>query len=286
MTDPDRRPDDSTTTWLVTGVSRGIGRAIGEAVLASGHRLVGTVRKPGDADDLLAAYPDKALIVQADITDKASVDDAVAAALAAFGRIDLLVNNAGYTLLAGIEEATEAQIHQQFETNTFGLFRMTRAVLPTMRSQGAGRIIMVSSVAGVSAAPGLGYYAASKHAVEGFSESLAKEVAEHGIKVTLIEPGLFRTNTLGASLFEASQSDAYAATVGKTRAALKSLDGHQPGDPAQLAAAVLKIASEPSPPLHLPLDPGATGAIRPRLQQQLEELDEWAAKMATASIED
>ncbi len=286
MTDATPGTDHPDHIWFVTGVSRGLGHAIGASVLAAGHRLVGTVRKPGDAADLAAAFPGRALIVQADVSDRASVRDAVATATAAFGRIDVLVNNAGYTLLAGIEEATEAQIRQQFDTNTFGLFWVTREVLPVMRAQRTGRIIMISSVAGVSAAPGLGYYAASKHAVEGFSDSLAKEVAEHGIQVTLVEPGLFRTSTLGESMTEAAPSAAYPGTVGKTRTALKSLDGHQPGDPARLAAAVLRLAAEPAPPLHLPLDPGATGAIRPRLEQQLRELDEWAATMATQPIDD
>lgn len=271
-------------TWFVTGVSRGLGRAIAEAVLAAGERLVGTVRNSDDATDLVAAHGANALIVQADVTDGESIGRAVAAALAAFGRIDVLVNNAGYTLLAGIEEATDEQIHQQFATNAFGLFRVTRAVLPAMRAQGGGRIVMISSVAGVSAAPGLGYYAASKHAVEGFSESLSKEVAPHGIKVTLLQPGLFRTNTLGASMRESTADDAYQETVGKIRTAMRSLNGSQPGDPSLLAATVVKIADESEPPLHLPLDPGATPAIRPRLEQQLQELDKWAPAMATPAI--
>jgi NAD(P)-dependent dehydrogenase (short-subunit alcohol dehydrogenase family) len=273
-------------TWFVTGVSRGIGRAIAEAVLGAGHQLLGSVRDPRDADDLVSGFPGQVKIVTADVTDPGAVHAAIETALQTFGRIDVLVNNAGYTLLAGIEEATDEQIRDQFETNTFGLFRVTREVLPGMRARQSGRIIMISSVAGVSAAPGLGYYAASKHAVEGFSESLAKEVAEHGILVTLVEPGLFRTDTLGSSLTDASHSDAYSATAGKTRSALSSLSGHQPGDPARLAAAILCLAAEPTPPLHLPLDPGATGAIRPRLEQQLRELDEWGMAMATAPIND
>jgi NAD(P)-dependent dehydrogenase (short-subunit alcohol dehydrogenase family) len=276
----------SVATWFVTGVSRGIGRAIAEAVLGAGHQLLGTVRNLRDADDLASRFPGRVKIVTADVTDPDAVRTAVGTALETFGQIDVLVNNAGYTLLAGIEEATDEQIRDQFETNTFGLFRVTREVLPGMRARRSGRIIMISSVAGVSAAPGLGYYAASKHAVEGFSESLAKEIAEYGILVTLVQPGLFRTDTLGASRADARHSEAYAGTVGKTRSALSALSGHQPGDPARLAAAVLRLAAEPAPPLHLPLDPGATAPIRPRLEQQLRELDEWSAAMATAAIDD
>ncbi|SRR6266496_106845 len=272
--------------WFVTGVSRGLGHAIADAVLAGGGRLVGTVRSDGDAADLVAAHPDRAVITRADVTDGQDIDAAVASALDAFGRIDVLVSNAGYTLMAGIEEASDEDVVEQFATNAFGSFRVARAVLPIMRRQQSGRIIMISSVAGVSAAPGLGYYAASKHAVEGFSESMAKEVAPHGISVTIVEPGLFRTDTLGASMRESSRTAAYESTAGKTRTALKSLDGKQPGDPARLAAALLALAEEPDPPLHLPLDPGATTAIRPRLEQQLQELDEWAAKMATAPLAD
>lgn len=284
--DISRDPGRPGATWFVTGVSRGIGRAIAEAVLGAGHRLAGTVRNLRDADDLVSRFAGQAEIVAADVTDPGAVHSAVQSAFKAFGQIDVLVNNAGYTLLAGIEEATEEQIRDQFETNTFGLFRVTREVLPGMRARRSGRIIMISSVAGVSAGPGLGYYAASKHAVEGFSESLAKEVAEYGVLVTLVEPGLFRTDTLGASRADARPSDAYAGTVGKTRSALSSLDGHQPGDPARLAEAILRLATEPAPPLHLALDPGATGTIRPRLEQQLRELDEWAVAMATAPIDD
>lgn len=273
----------SSRVWFVTGVSRGLGRAIAETVLDAGEYLVGTARRPAEARDLLAGHPGRTRIVEADVTDAGQVTEAVTTALEAFGGIDVLVNNAGYTLLAGVEEASEEEIRSQFETNTFGTFRVTRAVLPAMRARGRGLIIMISSVAGVSAAPALGYYAASKHAVEGFGESLAKEVAGDGLHVTLVEPGLFRTDTLGTSLHEATPGQAGDGVVGKTREALKGLDGRQPGEPRHLAAALLKLADEPAPPLHLPLDPGATGSIRPRLEQQLRELDEWAPKMSTQS---
>jgi NAD(P)-dependent dehydrogenase (short-subunit alcohol dehydrogenase family) len=273
-------------TWFITGVSRGIGRAIAEAVLDAGDNLVGTVRHASQCADLTATHGNRACIVEADVTDTHGIGNAVDTALQRFGRIDVLVNNAGYTLLAGVEEATDEQIHHQFATNTFGVFAVTRAVLPTMRAQHGGLVVMISSVAGVSASPGLGYYAASKHAVEGFSESLCKEVAPHGIRVTLLEPGLFRTDTLGASLCASAQQDSYLDTVGKARAALASLDGHQPGDPRQLAAVVLKLADASTLPLNLPLDPGATTAIRPRLEQRLRDIDEWAGVMATAPIID
>ncbi|KAA0120608.1 SDR family NAD(P)-dependent oxidoreductase [Mycolicibacterium sp. P9-22] len=270
--------------WLITGISRGIGRAIGEAVLDHGDLLVGTVRAERDAVDLVTTHGAQLKVVVADVSDAAAVRAAAATAVETFGRIDVLVNNAGYTLLAGIEEATDADIQDQFATNAFGVFNATRAVLPAMRAQQGGRVIVMSSVAGVSASPGLGYYAASKHAVEGFAEALSKEVRPHGIKVTIVQPGLFRTNTLGSSMREAAGQDAYADTVGKARAALKSIDGAQPGDPRQLAAAILRLADEAEPPLHLPLDPGATTAIRPRLESQLREMDEWAGVVATPTL--
>jgi NAD(P)-dependent dehydrogenase (short-subunit alcohol dehydrogenase family) len=271
-------------TWFITGVGRGLGRGIAESVLDSGRTVVGTVRRDGDAVDLAEKYGDRVLLVTADVTDRPGVAAAVEAAVAAFGRIDVLVNNAGYTLVAGVEDATDEQIREQFETNFFGTVNVTRRVVPVMRSQAAGRIIMISSVAGASAAPGMGYYAATKHAVEGFSESLSKEVAGLGIKVTIVQPGLFRTDTLGASLQSVSPSAAYEASVGALMGALSGFSGAQPGDPRRLGGALLSLVEAEKPPLRVPIDPGASAPVRGRLEQQLAELDEWGPRLATEPI--
>jgi NAD(P)-dependent dehydrogenase (short-subunit alcohol dehydrogenase family) len=271
-------------TWFITGVGRGLGRGIAECVLDSGRTVVGTVRRDGDAVDLAEKYGDRVLLVTADVTDRPAVAAAVEAAVAAYGRIDVLVNNAGYTLVAGVEDATDQQIREQFETNFFGTVNVTRCVLPAMRSQAAGRIIMISSVAGASAAPGMGYYAATKHAMEGFSESLSKEVAGLGIKVTIVQPGLFRTDTLGASLQSVSPSAAYEASVGALIGALSGFSGAQPGDPRRLGGALLALVEAEKPPLRVPIDPGASGSVRGRLEQQLAELDEWGPRLATEPI--
>jgi NAD(P)-dependent dehydrogenase (short-subunit alcohol dehydrogenase family) len=268
--------------WFITGVRRGLGRGIAEAALDAGRTVVGTVRRDGDAADLAEKYGDRFLQAVADVTDRPAVEAAVAAAIDAFGRIDVLVNNAGYTLVAGIEDAADAQIRQQFETNFFGTVTVTRSVLPIMRRQGAGRIIMVSSVAGASAAPGMGYYAASKHAVEGFAESLSKEVAGLGIAVTMVQPGLFRTDTLGSSMQAVPPSAAYEASVGALMGALSGLSGAQPGDPRRLGDALLTLVEADAPPLRVPIDPGASGSVRGRLEQQLAELDDWGPRLATA----
>jgi NAD(P)-dependent dehydrogenase (short-subunit alcohol dehydrogenase family) len=276
--------DSGRQTWFITGVGRGLGRGIAESVLDSGRTVVGTVRRDGDAVDLAEKYGDRVLLVTADVTDRPAVAAAVEAAVAAFGRIDVLVNNAGYTLVAGVEDATDEQIREQFETNFFGTVNVTRCVAPVMRSQAAGRIIMISSVAGASAAPGMGYYAATKHAVEGFSESLSKEVAGLGIKVTIVQPGLFRTDTLGASLQSVSPSPAYEASVGALMGALSGFSGAQPGDPRRLGGALLSLVEAENPPLRVPIDPGASGSVRGRLEQQLAELDEWGPRLATEPI--
>src|SRR5580658_186480 len=181
-----------------------------------------------------------------------------------------------------VVRAADDQIRQQFETNVFGLIDVTRAVLPLLRRSARGFIVTISSVAGVSAAAGFAYYAASKHAVEGFAEALAKEIAPLGIRLTIVEPGSFRTDALGSSMISAAPDDTYADSVGRFRDLISSLDGNQPGDPHRLAAQVLRLVDEPEPPLHLPLDPGATQPIRSKLTQQLAELHEWAPRYSAS----
>jgi len=273
--------DGAGQIWFVTGVGRGLGKGIAQAALDAGRTVVGTVRREADAADLAEKFGSHFLRVTADVTDRPAVEAAVAAAVDAFGRIDVLVNNAGYTLVAGVEDATDTQIREQFETNFFGTVTVTRCVLAVMRGQARGRIVMVSSVAGASAAPGMGYYAASKHAVEGFAEALAKEVAGLGIAVTMVQPGLFRTDTLGSSMQAVPPSAAYETSVGTVLGALSGLSGAQPGDPRRLGDGLVTLVDAEVPPLRVPIDPGASGSIRGRLEQQLAELDEWAPRLAT-----
>jgi NAD(P)-dependent dehydrogenase (short-subunit alcohol dehydrogenase family) len=274
----------SDHVWFVTGIGRGLGSGIARAALRTGHQVAGTVRKAEDAHALQAEFPDQLLVITADVTKPETVRAGVQAALARFGRIDVLVNNAGYTLVSGVEDASDQEIRAQFETNTFGTINVTRAVLPTMRAQGAGRIIMVSSVAGASAAPGMGYYAATKHAVEGFAEALSKEVASIGIAVSIVQPGLFRTDTLGSSMRAIPPGEAYAGSVGALVEALSGLSGNQPGDPVRLGEALVQLAAAEHPPLRVPIDPGASQSVRDHLETQLAELDEWGPRLATEPI--
>jgi NAD(P)-dependent dehydrogenase (short-subunit alcohol dehydrogenase family) len=269
---------NGSRVWFVTGASRGIGRAIVEAAVARGDQVVAVVRSADAARSITEASNANVVAAVADVTRPDDVRSAVDQARRAFGGIDVLVNNAGYTLLGGVEEAADDQIRQQFETNVFGLIDVTRAVLPLLRRSARGFIVTISSVAGVSASAGFAYYAASKHAVEGFAEALAKEIAPLGIRLTIVEPGSFRTDALGSSMISAAPDHTYADSVGRFRELIGSLDGHQPGDPHALAAQVLRLVDEPEPPLHLPLDPGATQPIGSKLTQQLAELHEWAPR--------
>lgn len=263
--------------WVITGTSTGFGRALAEGVIARGDRLVATARRPETIADLVALAPERVRAIALDVTVSEQVRAAVAAAHEAFGRIDVLVNNAGYGLLGAVEEVTDGQIRAQFETNVFGLFDVTRAALPLLRAQGGGHILMISSVAGQVGTPGLGIYDASKFAVEGFSEALAQEVAPFNIKVTLIEPGAFRTDWAGRSMPQAEPIEVYQQTAGYVRGALAKFNGQQPGDPAKAAQAMIAVVEAAEPPLRLPLGGDAVGAIRQKIEQQLQELSEWEA---------
>jgi NAD(P)-dependent dehydrogenase (short-subunit alcohol dehydrogenase family) len=185
--------------WLITGSSRGLGRALAEAVLAAGHRLVATARKPAQLDDIVERYGDRVRAVALDVTDANAADRAVAAAVERFGRLDVLANNAGYGNVSSIEDTTLAEFREQIETNLFGVITVTKAAIPRMREQRSGHILQFSSIGGRVGPPGRGAYSAAKWGVEGFSEVLAKEVHPLGIKVTIVEPGGFRTDFAGSS---------------------------------------------------------------------------------------
>jgi NAD(P)-dependent dehydrogenase (short-subunit alcohol dehydrogenase family) len=262
-------------TWLITGSSRGLGRALAEAVLAQGHRLIATARKPEQLADLVERYGDRVRAVALDVTDESAARAAVQAAVDAFGSLDVLVNNAGYGDLAPIEDTTLEDFRAQIETNLFGVINVTKAALPVMRSQGSGHIIQLASVGGRVGPIGRGAYAAAKFGVEGFSEVLAKEAGPLGIKVTILEPGGFRTDFAGASTSISDGNPAYAATVGAVARFQREYDGAQPGDPAKAASAILKIAGLEDAPLRLPLGSDAVRAVDEAERNRLQSDKKW-----------
>jgi NAD(P)-dependent dehydrogenase (short-subunit alcohol dehydrogenase family) len=241
-------------TWFVTGASRGFGLDITKAVLASGDQVIAAVRSK--ADDLAAQFNNTNLyVVTMDVTDQQQINIAVQQGISRFGRVDVLVNNAGYGLLSGIEEATDEEVKRNYEVNVFGALNVIRAVLPVMRKQRSGHVINISSVGGLGAYMGWGLYGSTKFAIEGITEALAMEVAPLGIHATVVAPGFFRTNFLDeTSLISSNQviSD-YTDTVGAMRAFAAKANNQQPGDPEKLAQAFVKLANAENPPVHLPL---------------------------------
>jgi len=265
---------DNSRVWFITGASRGLGRALTEEVLDSGERVLATARRTDKIRDLPRRHPDQAAAAALDVTDPAQMRDAVDRALDEFGRIDVLVNNAGYGLLGALEELSDEEFRSQFETNLFGLVNVTRAVLPHFRAQRSGHIVQISSLSGVVPNAGESAYAATKFALEGMSESLAQEVAHLGIRVTIVEPGPVRTEFAGRSLKRADPIDDYADSVGQVRELLAQLDGSQPNDPARVARAIIEATHQDQPPLHLPLGEQAINGIRQHLSERSQELDQ------------
>lgn len=261
-------------TWLITGCSTGIGRAIAEHVLATGEQAVVTARKPGDVADIVAAHPDRALALALDVADPAQVADAIRAAEARFGAVDVLVNNAGYGYVSSIEEGDEAAVKAMYEVNLFGALRVMKAVLPGMRARRDGAILTISSLAGRISNPATGYYSSSKFALEALSEALSREVAELGIRVCSIAPGMFRTDFSGRSLKtgETGVGD-YDAGVHARMKLVKSVDGKQMGDPAKLAELVVAVADMPDPPRQLIAGPDAYAAVEARMTEIREAMD-------------
>jgi NAD(P)-dependent dehydrogenase (short-subunit alcohol dehydrogenase family) len=262
--------------WFITGSSTGFGRDLAEQALRRGDMVVATARKPEQIAEIAKEFPQTALVLPLDVTSAASIENAVVGAMSKFGRIDVLVNNAGYGLAGAIEEATEAEYMPVFETNVFGLIRLTRAVLPYLRAQKSGHIVNLSSIGGLIGSPGWGFYNASKFAVEGFSEALAAELKPLGIAVTIIEPGPFRTDFLGRSGVEAlARIPDYDPTAGKTREYFHDQAGKQPGDPAKAVQAILDVVDAGKPPLHLLLGKLALTRFRTRLDVWKQDLDQW-----------
>jgi NAD(P)-dependent dehydrogenase (short-subunit alcohol dehydrogenase family) len=266
----------STRVWFITGTSSGLGRAIAQAALDHGDRVVATARSTDRIADLERDFPDRAIALPLDVTDPDQARTAIDAAVGAFGRVDVVVNNAGYGALGALEELSDDELRRQFDTNVFGVLNVTRAALPQLRRQRSGHIVQLSSLSGVVPNAGEGAYAGSKSALEGLSESLAKEVAHLGIRVTIVEPGPFRTDFAGRSLQKADPIDDYAETVGATREFIAQLDGTQPNDPTRGAEAIIRAIESPNPPLRLPLGEDAIQAVRAKLEEQRTELDAWA----------
>ncbi|WP_174243217.1 oxidoreductase, partial [Beijerinckia sp. L45] len=240
---------ETTPVWFITGCSTGFGQELAKLVLARGWRAVVTARDKARVADLTRGLEDRALAHDLDVTDAAQIEAAVAAATKKFGGIDVLVNNAGYGYQASIEEGVEAEIRAQFDANVFGLFALTRAVLPGMRAKRKGHVLNITSVAGFVGFPGSGYYAASKHAVEGWSDALAAEGAPLGIKVTCIEPGPFRTDWAGRSLKQTPNAIAdYAETAGTRLKNTAEKSGTQAGDPVRAGEAMIAVTEAAHPP--------------------------------------
>ena len=266
-----------TRTWLVTGSSRGFGRALCEAILDTGDNLLATARDPTQLTGLGDGRPGRLVTAPLDVTDETQAQDAVAAAVAEFGSLDILVNNAGYGDIGSVEDTPLASYRRQIETNLFGTIIMTKAAIPTMREQRRGHIVQFSSVGGRRGAPGRSAYSAAKWGVEGFSEVLAGEMALIGVRVTIVEPGGFRTDFAGSSTAIDPGRPEYDALVGAAARMQRAYDGNQPGDPRRGAKAVLDVVNAENPPLRLPLGKDAVGAIEASDRARLEELDRWRA---------
>jgi NAD(P)-dependent dehydrogenase (short-subunit alcohol dehydrogenase family) len=264
-------------TWLITGCSSGFGREIARAVLARGWNAIVTAREPGAVADIVAGHDATALALRLDVTDHAQVAAAVRDAQARFGAIDVLVNNAGYGYRAAVEEGDDAEVRRLFDANFFGLVSMTKGVLPGMRARRKGHIVNISSVGGRIGQPGSGYYAATKFAVGGLSDSLRKELKPLGIHVTVVEPGGFRTDFAGRSLRQSTRIIAdYASTAGARREENSATDGRQPGDPVRAAKAIIQAVESEAPPFRLLLGRMAVQRVRADLDEQRRELDAWA----------
>lgn len=270
--------------WLITGISRGFGRELAEALLARGDTVIGTTRN-GSAD--VPRGKGRLDVLMLDVMDPQAVKATVARAFELHGRIDVIVNNAGYGLLSSVEEATDEEIERVFAVNFHGTRRVIQAALPRLRAQRSGHIVNITSMAGVAPNPGSGYYAAAKMAVEGISQSLAKEVAPLGIRVTLVEPSAFRTDFLSEHSIRRSATKLkdYATTAGAAQDRLAAMAGKQAGDPARAAAAIIQAVDSPKPPLHLVLGSDAYHRTRQMLDAFSAELDAWKAVSIGADYE-
>jgi NAD(P)-dependent dehydrogenase (short-subunit alcohol dehydrogenase family) len=272
-------------TWLITGSSRGFGRELARAVLDRGDNLVATARRPEQLDDLVAGHGDRVRAVALDVTDAAAADDAVRTGVAEFGSLDVVVNNAGYANSAPIEEMAPDDFRAQFEANFFGVVNVTKAALPVLHRQRSGHFVQFSSIGGrVGGSPGLAAYQAAKFAVEGFSEVLNAEVGPLGLKVTIIEPGGFRTDWGGRSMRAAPVGEDYAATVGQMNRYRESTVATWRGDPARAAKIIIGVVDMDEPPLRLLLGAGAVESAAASSLARAEEAERWAEVSRSADF--
>jgi len=262
--------------WFITGCSTGFGRNLAVEALQQGHRVAVTARNTDDIKDIVAQYPDQSVAIKLDVTDPQQVSAAVQQAKEKFERIDVLVNNAGIGYFGAIEESEEAEYRRMFEINFFGLAAVTNAVLPIMRAQHSGHIINISSIGGMVAFPGVGFYNATKFAVTGYSEALAKETAHLGIKVTVVAPSGFRTDWAGRSANDSrTVIDDYAATAHANKNNIRGYSGNQPGDPVRAAKAIIKAVESETPPVRLLLGVGALKGARNKIIEMQQDIDTW-----------
>ncbi|GGT31336.1 oxidoreductase [Streptomyces chromofuscus] len=271
-------------TWLITGSSRGLGRTLAETVLEDGHRLIATARRTESLNDLVETYGDRVRAVTLDVTDAAAARRAVRAAVESFGRLDVVVNNAGYADMAAVEDMSERAFRDQIDANLFGVVNVTRAALPVLREQGSGHIIQISSVGGRVGVPGLSAYQAAKWAVGGFSEVLAQEVAPLGIKVTVAEPGGMRTDWAGSSMETPPVSEPYRDVVGGAVAAIRGAHGKQPGDPERISRILLDVVEAERPPLRLLLGKDAVAVARDMADRLAAQDAQWREVSESASV--
>jgi NAD(P)-dependent dehydrogenase (short-subunit alcohol dehydrogenase family) len=278
-------PLNDSPVWLITGCSSGLGRALAARVLARGHRLIATARQPETLDELVAADPSRCRALALDVADASQVAPVVAQAAEIFGRLDVVVNNAGYGLVGAVEEYDDAQITRNFETNFFGALRVIRAALPILRAQRRGHFVNISAAAVIANYAGFSIYGATKWALEGLSESLAAEVRPLGLKVTIVQPGPFRTEFISRSLERASAAiPDYEASSGKFRRFLETMNGRQPGDPAKAADAIIAAVESDNPPLRLVLGKYAIDKTRRKLGSAARELDAGSAAGAATDF--
>lgn len=279
---------ENRKVWFVTGASKGLGLALVQKLLANGFAVAATSRSIDELKTAVGSTEAQFLPLSVSLTDEESVGRAIADTLAAFGRIDVVVNNAGYGLAGSLEELSDAESRGNFDVNVFGTLNVIRAVMPHLRAQGSGHILNISSIAGITGAfPGFGIYCATKFAVNGLSESLAAEVADFGVKVTIVEPGYFRTDFLTAASFVTPKNGIAAYQKVRDSEALhqEQINGQQPGDPAKAADAMIRIAGEANPPLHLVLGEDAFGLANAKIGAFSSELENWKSVSVSTNFD-
>ncbi|MEV4299177.1 SDR family NAD(P)-dependent oxidoreductase [Microbispora rosea] len=275
--------DTQGRVWLITGCSSGFGRELALAAAAAGDRVMATARRPETLSELADQGEGRISTVALEVTEPASIDAAVRATLALYGRIDVLVNNAGLFMIGAVEETSMEQLRALMEVNFFGAAEVTKAIVPLMREQGSGTIVQMSSLGGRMTYPGLAGYDAAKHALEAFSEALSSELAPLGIQVLLVEPGMFRTK-ISSNMVLAPENPAYQASSGGLRQMVAGIAGNEPGDPAKAAAAIIKVLDAENPPLRLVLGSDAVDALRAHHESLLADMVTWETLSRSTSV--